>query len=300
MKALRRIGSVIRLVNHPLNRRKRFSALVRWLSWKVAAPFLPGAAVFRFVDDSLLMVEPGLDAATCNLYTGLYEFPEMSFLLHVLRPNDVFVDVGANIGSYTVLAASVRGARSIAIEPVPTTFRHLLRNVGLNAIHDRVSLHNIGVGSTARRLKFTSARDCVNHVVADDEATASDIIEVDVRTLDDVVGEAMPVLIKIDVEGYEAEVIDGAASTLAKDSLLAVIMEINGSLLRYRRDERELHESMLRYGFSACTYAPFERMLEPLTGRNVGGDNTLYVRDVERVIERVRSSPRFRVMGYEL
>jgi hypothetical protein len=56
---------------------------------------------------------------TGNLYAGLHEFSEMGFLLHLLRQNDLFVDVGANLGSYTVLASAVCQARNIAFEPVP-------------------------------------------------------------------------------------------------------------------------------------------------------------------------------------
>jgi hypothetical protein len=47
----------------------------------------------------------GMTGATGNLYVGLHEFEEMAFLLHFLRPGDLFADVGANVGSYTILAA---------------------------------------------------------------------------------------------------------------------------------------------------------------------------------------------------
>ena len=63
-----------------------------------------------------------MTGATGNIYTGLHEFEDMMFLLHLLRPGDIFVDAGANIGSYTVLASAVVGAKSISFEPVPPLF----------------------------------------------------------------------------------------------------------------------------------------------------------------------------------
>ena len=56
-----------------------------------------------------------MTGATQNIYCGLQEFEEMAFLLHFLRKDDLPLDIGANIGSYTILAASSVGARTMAI-----------------------------------------------------------------------------------------------------------------------------------------------------------------------------------------
>ncbi len=59
-----------------------------------------------------------MTGATGNIYAGLHEFDDMAFFLHLLRPEDMFADVGSNIGSYTILASGVVGAKSVAFEPV--------------------------------------------------------------------------------------------------------------------------------------------------------------------------------------
>jgi hypothetical protein len=61
--------------------------------------------VVPFVGDTRLLVARGMRGATGNVYVGLHEFEEMAFALHALRPSSRFIDVGANVGSYTVLAA---------------------------------------------------------------------------------------------------------------------------------------------------------------------------------------------------
>jgi len=175
----------------------------------------------------------------------------------------------------------------IAIEPIPSTYNALQRNIAVNGYGDRVQALNIGLGRRNDTLRFSADCDTVNHVLADGEKATS-VVRVPVKRLDDVLQGGVPVIIKIDVEGFETEVLAGAERTLANSGLLAVIMELNGSGERYGFDEDALHRNMLAFGFSACRYAPFTRELEVLDGRPTGG-NTLYVRDVEELEKRVKN-----------
>jgi predicted RNA methylase len=77
-----------------------------------------------------------MTGATGNIYAGLHDFHEMALLLHFLRPCDVFVDIGANVGAYSVLASGVVGAKTFAFEPVPQTFACLRDNVRMNDLQD--------------------------------------------------------------------------------------------------------------------------------------------------------------------
>jgi len=253
----------------------------------------------NFVNQTKLLVAPGMTGATGNIYTGLHEFQDMAFALHLLRPNDLFVDIGANVGSYTVLAASV-GAKSISVEPIKIAFDHLMRNIHLNGISDSVDARNIGVSSDKGSLEFTSGLDTVNHVVNGNRQNGSVVCAVEVDTLDHVVGERCPVLLKIDVEGFETEVIAGARDVLSKPSLLAVIMELNGSGQRYGFNEGDLYRRMIEYGFGPYSYEPYERSLNELGGKNYQAGNTLFVRDVETVRQRLQTAPPFVVMGKSL
>ena len=287
------------ILDHPLNKQHKVSAVRRWVKWQIGSRLVPGPVAVNFVNQTMLLVEPGMTGATGNVYTGLHEFHDMAFALHLLRSDDLFVDVGANIGSYTVLAASV-GAKSISIEPIKNAFDHLMRNVHLNDISSRVDARQIGISSSSGTLKFTNGLDTVNHVVNGKEHTQSGTCEVQVEPLDKVIAGLKPVLIKIDVEGFEKQVIGGASKALAEDSLLAVIMELNGSGSRYDHDESELYTRMLAHGFTPCSYEPYERRLNQLNSKNKSGGNTLFVRDFETVSKRLMSAPSFSVMGRSL
>jgi hypothetical protein len=91
------------LLNHPLSRGRKVATLTRFALWQCRARTVGGAMPFEFVNGSKLLAAPGLTGATGNLYVGLHEFEEMAFALHFLRPGDLFADVGANVGSYTIL-----------------------------------------------------------------------------------------------------------------------------------------------------------------------------------------------------
>ena len=288
------------ILNHPLNVGHKGSTLKRFLYWHIGSRLVPGAVAVPFVNEAKLLVSPGMTGATGNVYTGLHEFEDMAFVLHLLRSEDLFVDVGANIGSYTVLAGAAVGARCISFEPLTDTYQHLQHNVCLNDIKERVQALNIGIGREDGVLRFTVGLDTVNHVAISDEIDNGTTLEVRVMSLDDALGDVLPKLIKIDVEGFETNVIAGATRILSNETLDAVIMELNGSGNRYGFDEAIIHKQMLDYGFNTFSYSPFDRVLVPLDGKNSLSGNTLYVRNVESVKERLATSPKFHVLHHDI
>jgi FkbM family methyltransferase len=296
MSLLRTLGFIAR---HPLNRGREARALVRFFKWQVGSRLVPGGVVYDWIEGAKLIVRPGETGLTGNIYCGLHELEEMAYLLHALGPEDVFVDVGANVGSYTILACAVKGARGVAFEPVPATFSRLRENLRVNDLDARVEAHNIGLSGEEGELAFTAGENCTNHVIADGEAEA-DVVRVKVRTLDAALEGQSPSMIKIDVEGFETRVIDGAREALRRESLHSVIMELNGSGARYGFDEGRILGAMREFGFSTYTYEPFSRELRPLGGKNNQSGNTLFIRGEEAVREKIRRSPPILVGGVTL
>jgi len=250
----------------------------------------PYPILYPYTENSKFIIWKGLAGATGNIYCGLLEYPEMAFLLHFLRPEDLFVDIGANVGAYTILASAEINAKTIAVEPVPSTFENLMQNVFVNKMQEKVTARNIGLGAKNGKLKFTRSLDTVNHVATENE---TDTVEVDVSTLDSVLAGASPALLKIDVEGFETEVLNGADKTLANETLKAIIIELNGSGQRYGYDETKIHEKLLGLGFKPFKYNPKERHLKEL--ETYGTHNTIYVRDKESVEKRIKTSRQIKI-----
>ena len=286
------------IFTHPLTRNRKFSAFKRWIRWQLGSRILPGGCVVPFVENTRLLVYPGMTGATGNIYTGLHECNDMGFLLHFLRPGDLFVDVGANIGSYTILSCGVIGARTISIEPVPSTYQYLLDNLNLNRLRDNTTCFNVAAGSKKDIIQMIADQDTVNRVINSDNYSGS-VIDVSVETLDQLLGRQIPTLIKIDVEGFETEVLRGAKKILRNPRLKAIIIELNGSGQNYGFDEQRLHLDIINSGFTVCKYDVMTRKLTKANDKGSVG-NTLYIRDMAEAQDRIDSAKKVSVIGLSL
>jgi FkbM family methyltransferase len=284
------------LGTHPLTRTRRWRAMARVLRYQLAWRLSGRALRVPFVDDSVLCVRRGMTGATGNVYCGLHEFEHMAFCMHLLRAGDMFLDVGANVGSYTVLAAAA-DAQVLALEPVPATHAALCANIAANALNARVEAPRLGVAAAPGRLRFSSAHDTVNRVLRADEQVA-DAIDVEVSTVDALLAGRVPLALKLDVEGYERAVLDGAARTLVDPGLIAMVVEMNDTHTNADGTTRsEVDERLRAVGFTRHRYEPFTRALSIDTGPPPVGGNAIYVRDTARVAERVRTARTYRIHG---
>jgi FkbM family methyltransferase len=285
------------LLTHPLTHRRPWFALKRVVRWQIASRLLGGRFLVDFVGGTRLLVERGMTGATGNVYYGLHEFPDMAFVIHFLRKGDLFVDIGANIGSYSILASGVARARSFAYEPVPATIRHLEDNVFLNRLGDLVTIRATALGPASGVVRFTTNLDTVNHVALDSDPVSSSF-ECPVVRLDDDL-EATASLIKLDVEGFEADVLAGATRILASPQLQAVIVELNGQSYKYGRDDEDVRSILRDNAFSRAIYDPLARWLKAPTGRRRGRaltDNEIWVKDWQLVADRLRQAPAISVL----
>jgi FkbM family methyltransferase len=276
------------IVRHPLASKRPLIAFWRNGRWQIESRLRAEIEV-NWIGGAKLVARNGMTGATGNIYCGLHEFADMSFLLHLLRPNDLFVDIGANIGSFTVLSSAVCGARSIAVEPDPDTVRSLERNIEINGIASLATVVRAALGASAGVARFTIGHDTTNQVVTEGGTNTR---EVPIRTLDEVLDGRQPTAIKMDVEGYEPEVIAGAARALREASLLAVITETVDARMR---------SDLEGVGFLTAKYEPFTRRLEltrsePLRHSN----NVLFVRDPEACRKRIASAARRSIVGVTL
>lgn len=161
---------------------------------------------------------------------GSHEIGVQQLLAEVLRPGMVYYDVGANVGFFAVIAARFIGpaGRVVCFEPLPANARQIEYNAQLNGFSTiQVRLEALG-GSNRMETFQTSAEPTWGMLATVGKAPdkASGCIQVNVRTLDSLYaagGLPRPNLIKIDIEGAEAEMLEGAAATLSTCRPLLVI-----------------------------------------------------------------------------
>jgi FkbM family methyltransferase len=267
-----RIRQIKEILDHPVNRSNRLKAFVRYLKWNVGRRLLDRADyAIRITPSAQLILSNRENYATLAYTCGLYDFEDMQFLLHYLRPGDVFGDFGANVGVYSVLAGSV-GATVLAVEPIPDTYARLQRNLFLNTVPGRAV--QCGLSDSRGELRFTTELGGLNHVATGKEAAA---IEVAVLTGDELVAETglTPKIMKIDVEGFELPLLRGSSGLLSNAA--AVIIELNGSGKSYGHSDVDVHNLLIHAGFGCFDYLPESRELHARSDYHHDRFNSLYV-----------------------
>lgn len=137
---------------------------------------------------------------------------DTTFLRAFLRHGDTYVDVGANVGQLTLQAAAcIQNPQNIiAIEAHPVTYAYLTENLALNGLQGVKAIH-CAVGASEGNVKFTS-----KHSDDQNEISAQGDVEVPLKPLDMLVNFPEITLLKIDVEGFELFVLQGAADILSR------------------------------------------------------------------------------------
>ena len=145
----------------------------------------------------------------------------------ILEPGDTMVDVGAHVGTMTLVAARAvgPGGHVVAVEPGSRAVGLLRRGLHLNGVAETVDVHQCAAGAEAGEADlFLSDVLGENSLVAGHGgAGASE--RVAVRSLDSLVPPGAVALVKIDAEGYELEVLKGMSRIIAENPDLAVIVE---------------------------------------------------------------------------
>lgn len=166
-----------------------------------------------------------------------YEPATVAYLSAHLVPGDVFVDIGANSGYFTLLGASLVGDRGrvVAFEPNPAVRQRLSDNVARNQFERRVTIESCALTDhCADRIQlFVPSHDGFATLVperthAQEQVAGATAVAVRARTFDDWMASTTPVriaLMKIDVEGAETQVLSGMSSALASGQIARVILE---------------------------------------------------------------------------
>lgn len=216
--------------------------------------------------------------------TGYYEPPVTRAIWQLLRPGGTLVDAGANWGYFSLLGAACVGGegRVLALEPDPRHFDRLQFNASMNGFANVTALP-VAAGAQEGVAVLTGYADGadnrgVSRIVERAEGTHR--YEVRCSTIDALTSSSARVdVVKIDVEGAEADVLAGMRAGLASARYAAVVLELHPDLLRARGvDPRECIGPLAAHGYrgwaidlsprayrdATSTHAPLERVLRPV------------------------------------
>jgi FkbM family methyltransferase len=184
---------------------------------------------------------------------GQFEPEETHLFRSRVRAGMTIIDVGANVGYYTLLGSHLVGRRGrvLAYEPSPYAFHRLSRTLQTNRVSN-VTLHQVALGPCRGTVQLNLPADpSVHDPSLINHASSGNFVHVAQHPLDDFLAD-IPVadLLKIDVEGYEKEVLAGAQQSLAAGKISAILCEFNDRLLRMAgSSSAELYQLLQSYGF---------------------------------------------------
>ena len=258
-----------------------FALLYRW-GWHERVVFSYAGARFRLFNtpvSQLMYYHP-------NRWHGAEDLRRLTPLL---RPGDVIVDVGANVGSHIIPWMTRLGGATLgyAFEPHPRVFRYLQANAQLNRIQ-KLHLYNYALGAEEGEVAFTDvSSDDLNRIALGDAP-----LRVPMRPLDCFECANQPItLLKIDVEGYEWFVLRGAEQAQANTQLLYIEV-CDGHSAQYGYSVRDLVDYLRSRGWSLYRWeTPHIIRLAPHQPQVEVWENWLGVRDRAFLHERLWATP---------
>jgi FkbM family methyltransferase len=225
-----------------------------WIAHLLKDQNIPDGELVRTTEGVLLRTRPDYMFKHAYLF-GEYEPVLTAVFKKLVQPGNVCFDAGASFGFYTCLFA-LRGARVYAFEPLPASFALNEDAVRLNGCQSKVKAFNSGLGERAGTIRIHTFKNLsLGHASSSDLGRADAVPhECRITTIDAVCAEEsldQISFVKIDVEGFEYEVLQGGQRMLSKANAPILHFEVNGQCLRHRHLDPNRIVSLLKgYGYT--------------------------------------------------
>jgi FkbM family methyltransferase len=242
-----RIRSLTRQVtsawDHPANRDHRLAALSRLAAFHLRGRVLRRPTRVPIGQHSQMWADLAVVSTIHAVIANPPDWATMQAWKLLLRPGDLFVDIGASAGSYSLWAADL-GAKVVAVEPNPSARALLRENEQLNGY--RFEIIDAALGQECGTTRFTDQLGTSNHVTRSDQG-----MQVTLRTLDDLIGDRRVAGVKVDVEGAERLVLEGAETALREHRIAVLQLEWNrASVSLLGEDRGPAAKRLLDHGYT--------------------------------------------------
>jgi len=208
------------------------------------------------INDSLMYIDFRDNGISKELYVNKKREPfSTDFMKKIIREDDIVIDIGANIGYYVLLEAQLIGkGRVYAIEPIPTNRTLLEKNIELN-LYKNVCVFNYAIGDRIGKGKmyiYNKGNWC--SFIKNPNETVIEEKNFPIITLDSFIKEHLyqsPTFIRMDVEGYECQIIRGMPKLLEEKKPLVIFMELHPPWLNLMSESNteEIIDTLKRNGF---------------------------------------------------
>lgn len=220
--------------------------------------------IIAWVDDLKVQLLSSSQQSQACLYYGLSDWPSMQFLRRYLRLGDLCADIGANVGTYTLLLAQRVGARNVhAFECLPNNIAKLQTNLRLNSFQE-VTVHNIALADCNGTVSLNyNDGDSTASISPSNKTQNSTNPLIPAKRFDSFAWSDRFSYIKIDVEGAEQLVLAGSEKLLESQPPMVWSFEYLDTQQRLGSGKAELLAAFARWNYHCYLYRPEENCLIP-------------------------------------
>ena len=287
------IKTIDYICSHPNCQQQKIQSISKFVGWQVYKRLTHKYLDIQILPEVKLRCYPDSYSAAAVLYCGLYDYDEMNFLLRYLRAEDSFLDIGANIGVYTLLAASIIDSGNIhSFEVLPKNYQRLQENLHLNQFK-QVKTYDVAVSDRSGTIALNLAEGDSMPFISNTATNKS--ISVTTNTLDNLLqNQSLDnlTLAKMDIEGAELLALKGAKNLLNQTYPPVWIMEINDTVNNFGHQKQEVVKLLHDYRYSLYSYNADTNQISLMNIEKLSGNNVLAIAGsaVDFVRERLQET----------
>lgn len=250
------------LLSHPANRSQRWQIIYKTLYWQLFSRITNTSLDIDYHGLKLRCYRSSTAATRALYYSGMPDYWEMRFMQAYLKPGDTVLDIGANVGVYSLFMRTLVTESGFvhAFEPNPITAQRLNENCAINNLAN-IKLHNVGCSEQQNKIRFCTEGDAsVAHIPSLDNMQAGDI-EISTIRLDTYLEAQHFAMAKLDIEGYEPFAIRGMKNWLANNNPPVMQVEMAGLANIHGITTDQFIAELAKLGYDTMIYEPASNKL---------------------------------------
>jgi FkbM family methyltransferase len=285
------VNSLVAVLSHPTNKSHQLKTIMRVVWWKLNQLFFHLPTLVEISPGVKCICYPDSSFGSLIVYVTLPEFLEMHFVLAVIEPKDTFIDVGANIGVFSLLAASkINQGKVYAFEPLALPLQRLQENSFLNNFHSSIIPFNFVISEHNGMINFEEHPASEESAISlQEHSSSSKIQKYKTITLDNFIKQKSLKaikLLKIDVEGAELSVLKGATKALENQRVQMILVELNPQSQQYGYTQTQTLEFLQKHQFKCFLLDPKEG-LSPINASTLSSTTI----NIVAIHKKVKTSP---------
>jgi FkbM family methyltransferase len=257
--------SLIEVLNNPMNKGNKLKALLKIIWWKCNQLFFHIPAIVQLTPEAQCICHPESSFGGLVIYTRFPEYHDMNFIYNLVKTDDIFFDVGANIGTYSLLAASkITNGKIYAFEPVLLNIDKLSQNIKLNNFDNRIEIIEKVVTDSNGIEPFVSCEiteiSHISHLNGFKEEKHLMLPSVKLDTFAKENGVSYVETLKIDVEGAEYKVLEGFNEYLTEGNVGVLLIELSPKAKFFGIEPTKVFTFLIQRNYNLYTFNRSNRL----------------------------------------